>query len=350
MTTLYKPSKTVTRLWKINVQDNLVTIQHGISNGVLQTDEIRFKTPEDALKDQESRINHKILRDGYSLDPNCEPPGLPMLLHNFRDHGHKLPQEVRVQAKLDGYRCIGSKYTMMSRKKEIITSMPHIKAELAQLHESITLDGEIYCHGASLQTHGSYIRSHEPQFGHLDFKYVVFDIQNDLKYYERRRLLENVILEHDFKHIEINPEFPGFRTGVKDYVVKFREAGYEGAIIRDPNGLYCCDTRSYSVQKAKAILKATFPVELITAADRGREQGLSIVVCRGHNGKKFRARMAMDESTRRMIFKDRKNITEAAADIEFSDYSEDGTPQHPRCIQFYKGWNLAEATEVQTII
>lgn len=349
LVTLYKTTKSASRIWKAEVVGNLLIIQHGAVNGLLQTDNIHHKSSADAVKDKESRISHKILREGYSLDPNSPSPGKPMLLHNFRDYGNKLPTDIFHEPKLDGHRCIATKYTMASRNNDLITSMPHIAEELHQLDEHTTLDGEIYLHGASLQYHSSMIRSHVPGFGHHEFKYVVFDIQNSARYYIRRQLLIDLFNQYDFKHIQLLESTPGKRMAAHSYMQQYRALGYEGAIIRSPQGYYEKDSRSYSVQKVKQTLFARYPVVNIVCSDKGREKGLAIVECATPEGKTFRARIAKSEDIRRFIYENRSTFLPAGADIEFSDFTEAGIPQHPRCTQIYKGMKLAKATEVQNI-
>lgn len=349
MTILYKTVKQTTRVWEANVVNTTLYLFHGTENGLLQEETIVHDTELAANNDRQSRINHKIAREGYSLDRNSAPPGKPMLLHDFRANGHKMPSDIFHQAKLDGHRCIATKYTMMSRNNDIITSMPHIASELSQLDPTITLDGEIYLHGAPLQYHSSMIRSHEPQPGHLEFKYVVFDIQNEFMYYTRRTQLEDILQHHNFQHITLLPSTPGKVGAAKQYRDEYISQGYEGAIIRSSTGLYEKDTRSYAVQKCKQTLYSRFPVVSIGCSTKGREAGLAIVECKTDEGKKFRARIAMDSNMRSFIFKNRNLYNPAAADIEFSDFTEDGIPQHPRCTQIYKGLELEKATEVQTL-
>jgi ATP-dependent DNA ligase len=243
----------------------------------------------------------------------------------------------------------GNGYTMVSRNDDLITSMPHIEEELRQLPEHVTLDGEIYLHGASLQYHSSMIRSHEPEFGHHEFKYVVFDIQDSARYYFRRQLLINLFANHNFKHIQLLESTPGKRTAAQSYMQQYRALGYEGAILRAPEGYYTKDSRSYSVQKVKQTLFARYPVVKIVCSDKGREKGLAIVECLTNEGKTFRARIAKSEDIRRFIYQNRSTFLPAGADIEFSDFTEAGIPQHPRCTQIYKGMKLAKATDVQNI-
>lgn len=348
-TTLYKTTKSTTRSWFAEVVENTLLISHGAIDGLKQQETIEHPTHDDAVKDMESRINHKILREGYSHDPNASPPGKPMLLHNFRDHGNKLPTSIFHEPKLDGHRCIGSNRVMASRGNDTIVSMPHIKEELSQLANGIYLDGEIYCHGASLQYHSSMIRSFTPQDNHEQFKYVVFDIQNKERYFGRRYNLEELFRTHNFKHIQLIKSTPGKRDAAKVYCNQYREQGYEGAILRSPTGFYEKDSRSYSVQKVKKTLFARFPVIDIVCSNKGREKGLAIVECITNEGKTFTARIAKPESIRRSIYNERSMSLPAAADIEFSDFTEAGKPQHPRCTQFYKGWYIGKATEVQEI-
>ena len=343
ITRLYKPSRTVCRQWSCDVNDCHVEIQHGIIHGELQTETFDFDNPSEAKEFARSRINKKILREGYSEDPDASPPGLPMLCHNFRAHGHKLPNKVEYQPKLDGYRCVGSREVMMSRKREPFTSLPHIQQALTKLPPGIRVDGELYVHGMSLQELGGYVRSHEPKEGYEQIEYHVFDIQDtEERYSVRRKRLEELYRDYLQGPIKLVESLPGRRRDADRIRDEFRSDGYEGCIIRNTYHNYEFDTRSYGVQKHKSVLTCWFNLKKIVAAKQGREKGLSIAVCERLTGQEFRARLAMDSYIRKWIYDNRDKMLPGAALIEFSDFTEEGRPSHPRCLEVVQGKKVAK--------
>lgn len=357
--TLYKNTSRTTRLWKCSLvpydtDDNAVDgqrtllLEHGTHNGVLQQDQIVYPSLEDALSNAKSRTEHKLLREGYSESPDADPPGDPMLAHQFREHGYRLPKNCYFQPKLDGFRCVATRNTMFTRKKVAINSMPHIQHHLTKLPPEITLDGELYLEGKSLQQISALVRPELPVDGSDQIEYHIFDLQNNDKFEERHKLL-SLIHSNYFNFpecpIKLVPTHKNQTMAANAELRRHLKAGYEGIIIRSPFGVYETDTRSYNIQKYKPLYRAWFNIDHITAADKGREKGLAIVVCRtfpkdGFQPTTFRARLAMDATMRAYIFDNRSKCVPGAALIEFSDFTDKMVPSHPRCLEIHNGRSI----------
>ena len=177
-TTLYKKDqKGKIRFWSVeNIGDGLY-FEYGCLGGeILQNDEPihfglagRSKTQQINLRMQ-SRINSK-LDSGYSptieeaergLRTNLLGYAKPMLAKRF-DHIKEIDWNgMHIQYKLNGHRCMivndGGVLTAYSRNGKVIETIDTILNGV-KIPEGTILDGELYKHGASLQTISSMVKN-----------------------------------------------------------------------------------------------------------------------------------------------------------------------------------------------
>lgn len=344
MITLYKRGTHSVLVWSLEQDLKTITVTHGREDGEKQVDVIEHPTYINAVQDRITRVNKKVAREGYSEDYNAPPPGLPMLAHQFREYGDKLPNEVYMQPKYNGYRCVATKHTLLSRKKQPYTSLPHIQEALLKLPSDITLDGELYCHGMSLQDIGGRLRAHEYQPGNENILYYIFDIQiPGIPFRERLELLSEIY--YDVLEPQADPTYPLqsvptrliHKCAAEITMQESIKQGYEGIILRSPELMYHTDHRSYMMQKYKPLLQCWYNIKNITCSTKGREKGLAIAECQQLSGKTFTARMTGDSNFRKFVYDNREMLMPGRALIEFSEFTDDGKPSHPRCLKIIKG-------------
>lgn len=151
-----------------------------------------------------------------------------------------------VQPKYDGIRCRAypsslepGNYMLLSSEENVIFSMPHIIDELKRLRLYAELDGELYCHGMSLEQINSIV-SRTVNF-HPNYKSIqlhIFDIVNrQLSQMQRTILIEN--LRNLSPWIKVAPFWicDSFDEVTNAYDAIIKE-GYEGIIVRNCEGLY----------------------------------------------------------------------------------------------------------------
>lgn len=150
-----------------------------------------------------------------------------------------------VQPKYDGWRCRAypsslnpGDYMLLSSEENVIFSVPHILAELKRLRLNAELDGELYCHGMSLEEINSIVSrtvNIHPNSGKMEFH--VFDIVNRLSQMQRVILIEN--LRNLSSYIKVAPfwvcDTLDEVTNAYDSIIK---EGYEGIIVRNCEGPY----------------------------------------------------------------------------------------------------------------
>jgi DNA ligase-1 len=152
-----------------------------------------------------------------------------------------------VQPKLNGIRCrvkwsfTGKPFLLSSEANEIV-SVPHINDQLLHYGKKRLLDkfdGELYCHGMSLQKIRSITgRTVNLHPDHELMNFYMFDVINRSPQRLRTQYLEGLTFK-DYSHLSILRSTLAYAfSDVVEDLNTFMEAGYEGIIIRNPNAEY----------------------------------------------------------------------------------------------------------------
>jgi DNA ligase-1 len=275
------------------------------------------------------RISVKKTKQGYTTTIPASVPDLPMLASTYNPSA--LPDEVFIQPKLDGIRCVATSTTMRTRRNEPINSLPHIQEALSTLPPGIRLDGELYCHGKSFQEHLSIVKRDTPHKDFSQMSYHVFDVQaQDMPFSERYKLLFNTLDALSSQYILPVKTF----LCAKEFIpatARLHFSDYEGAIIRDPNGQYQNNHRSSSLQKYKWHETAECQIVDIIAPKTGRSEGAAIFICRHPDtGQQFKAVPKISIYLRKSIYEDRSSLIGYWARVTYDALSDKGVPLKPR--------------------
>lgn len=180
----------------------------------------------------------------------------PMCAFKWQDHRHKLAYPFFVQPKLNGVRALYHQGIMQSRglreeegKVWDPSVVQHFIQPLAHAcPPTWILDGELYCHGKSLQQINSAIavkRKSNSAATH-EIQYHVFDIISTkslhLPFSDRARFLEDLKLNlviHQATTIKVVPTTLVDTPGLDDELyATYRSQGYEGLMYRLPSAPY----------------------------------------------------------------------------------------------------------------
>ena len=334
------------REWAIHFDGDDIVIRHGQVGGSMQyqTEFVAEGKAARSLEEQidsriQSRIN-KQLDKGYVYSANeaemmARPTnqlGLPkpMLAHKLKDVKRINYEGAVAQPKFDGNRCliycedgINKAY---SRNGKPITAIRHILRDI-QLEEGMILDGELYCHGKSLQTIVSWIKREQPDTALL--KYHLYDVViPGLAYKYRSQLIRTLP-----KGESISPVY-GESVGSHEALLKafrrFREQGYEGAILRWGDFGYEDGRRSKSLVKVKEWHDEEFTVvDIHESAD-----GWAVLECMLPNSTTFRVSAPGGIYDKIRILECREDYIGREVTVEFADFTEAGKPFHPVAIRF----------------
>ena len=272
------------------------------------------------------------------LDDLIEGGIVPMLAHTFEKQGKKIKYPCYVQPKLDGIRMIAilkdGKCTLWSRTRKPITSLPHIVAEIEKHFKAdIVLDGEAYNH--AFKTNFEHIvhlvRQEEPDENHTDVEFHIYDTVNENTFEER--------FKHLFRCFNIgNPKLNYLKIVSTAYIANeeqvsecydaHKSQGYEGAMLRNANGLYV-NKRSSDLIKVKETQDAEFKIVGIEEG-RGKLSGhVGAFVCLTDSGEEFKAKMSGSTERLREYFLNSSLWEGRNLTVQFQDLTAYGIPRFP---------------------
>lgn len=338
------------QMWSAELDDSEITYRWGKIGGSIQeqVSEVEFgknigraneTTPhEQAIIEVRSKINKKIM-EGYeaqNLDgvffgmkfKKITTCPTVMLAKVYVDHKKKLPKKVIVQPKLDGIRCVANTITgeLFSRRREPITSVPHISRKILEmnLHDELGaewVDGELYRHGMDFQKIQSIVRTQKSI--HKDseeIQYHIYDYISDEPNIQRMAKMSCVGLEDPLVFVKSK-----ITDDVMSAQAEFVAEGYEGTMVRDPSAPYQ-QKRSDKLLKLKDFIQEEF--EIIGMDKEEFEETLGAFVLRTKSGLIFRSRPAFgDEERAELWISGVPN--DSVATVKFQEYTPDGMPRFP---------------------
>ncbi len=301
------------RFWKIELEEKggeyLIKREYGLLNGKkTKTNPIKMDDKKKAIT-RVSMMFRKKKEEGFYENGNRNKTKSsvirPMGAHKLDDFEHKLIYPVLVQRKLDGYRCLSTynkkdkKIILYTRTMKQYHHLDHIRDELKKIkmlvRGDIYLDGELYSHELGLHEIGSIVRKQHITNVNREnmkmIKYYLFDMFNpehigEETFEERYRILESIFRNNKFKYVELvkSVECEDLSCVEKENE-KYLMEGYEGVIVRNKNGLYKWNKKSYDVLRTKEFKRGEF---LIIGAKQGegQQQGAIIWHCECGNDKK----------------------------------------------------------------
>jgi DNA ligase-1 len=367
----HKGKKGELREWTVTTSGAVVTVSWGAVNGKLQNHSYTAQpknvgrsnattAEEQAEKEAFALFQHKLTRKYARTPEEAEQvlDQLPMLAKKFSAKHATFP--ALVQRKYDGNR-------MMARKVEgeiVFTSrqgremsIPHIARALSGLEDGVVLDGEIYCHGKTLQEIVSLVKRNRPEsecLQYVVYDYVCTDDTREHTNFQRQALLQEAIPTSD----ESDPN--GTVVTAHTYMVdcyeaaeklqaRFLEDGYEGAILRNLEGKYRFAYRSNDLLKLKVWDDDEFKVGGVI--DK-KLPGLAIFQCWKHgcedqypmifdgpNKNAFEVVKKGTHETRVVDFRNREALIGKALTVRYAFLTKDSMPFHPVGIAIRESWD-----------
>ena len=269
--------------WQVWADGDSVYTEYGTIDGKKQVSSYKVKMKnlgkinETSLESQaeieaEAMFKHKLERN-YSLSvlDAKEIVFLPMLAHEFMKKKKKIIYPAHIQPKLDGVRALA--YWGDDRRVHLLSrggkeyKVKHIIRQLeAFLPKDTVMDGELYIHGESLQTIVSLVKKEKKRSRELDF--YIFDCPtykgtSNLEWKDRSTNLVELfsVVHKECSNIVLVESKEVKNEGeVFDIQGQFISEGFEGAIIRNLNGLYQFGFRSSDLLKLKDFKDEEFKV------------------------------------------------------------------------------------------
>jgi ATP-dependent DNA ligase len=355
METLYNISPSTHRIkqWKISVNGNKITIEHGfldskqvIHEQICEGKNIGKKnetTPEQqALLEAKSQWDKK-LKSGYvtydkikdTSNASTMPSYFPMLATEYSeklDKTYKFP--CYAQPKLDGIRCIVFKHNneiiFQSRNNTIFQSFPRLLMELNLLflkNPKLILDGELYHHELGFQKITSIVRKKDhPELSKI--QYHIYDIIDTSKTYEERYQELSQCIKNSISVFLVNTTIISSKKEMNDLHKSFVNQGYEGIMLRNPLGLYKQQIRSKDLIKYKLFKDADY---VIVGHHEGTG-GIPVFECINNENKKFSVNMKCSLEEKREIMENIQHFYGKKLIVKYQELSEDGIPRFPVCL------------------
>ncbi len=348
-----------TRVWQIWTEGAIIVTSFGHLDGkkmIARKRAVAKKvgtkaatTPEEQAIIEAKAVYVKKLKGKYAetITGSQEESTLPMSVHKYLEKQHKAKWPMDAQPKLNGLRCIArcedGVVTLYSRGGEVY-DLPHISTELEDwIDDGVAFDGELYVHGEALQTINSWVptlgQSPKPETPRV--QYHVYDMpyyenERKLPWHLRRDYLEDIFGLEDPKIIHpvlwhsVNNEAEAM-AAMETYLI----AGYEGAILRNQDGIYEWGHRSADVMKLKKFTDEEF--EVVGYKDGvGKHKGIICFICENNDGTNntFDAvpRGTMEE--RAEMFKNGDSYIGRLLTVKYQDRSKKNIPLFPVGICF----------------
>ncbi len=351
------------REWFLEQEENKYRTNSGVQGGQLVVSEWttakgknegkknETTSTTQAIKEIQSKYK-KQLESGY-FDEVSKVDDFqyfqPMLAHKWLDHKDKVDfsKGVLVSPKLDGLRCVFTKFGAFSRNGKKFVSFPHIERELKPLFDkdpNLVLDGEIYTHllKEDFDKIISLAKKTKPTSDDIvesekHLQYWIFDYPSCSGDFDNRyNSLKKLILENfrDNKWIRlcihklIHSE-PELETALGEWL----QHGFEGAMLNLRDGMYL-NKRSTNLLKYKLFQDVETTVINITEGVGNRSGMFGYATLKLSNGKTFDSNARGNEEQYKKILKNKSDYIGKSATIRFQNYTPDGIPRFPVIVQW----------------
>jgi len=340
-TSLYmKDNKGAIRVWSIGVDDGTIVIEHGQLGGSLQTqtEEVPHGKAGRSLEEQiMSRMASRIHRQrdkGYShdiKDAQLRPVNLlglrkPMLAQKIERVKNINFRNAFIQPKLDGNRMLiandNGEIIAYTRNGKRINTLDHI-LDFVSIPEGSIIDGEIYCHGETLQTIVSWVKRKQENTSRL--RYHAYDMINTDSFFDRFMKMVSFDLGSGVDTVDTLPI--SSMEEATQYFRMYRSDGYEGAIIRTDGISYEDGKRSKSLLK----MKEWFDDEFLVIGVEESADGWGILQCALKNANKdiFTVSAPGTMEDKKHVLRNKQFYIGKMITVEYSQITKDGVPFHP---------------------
>jgi len=305
-----------TKTWRAWIEGNTIVIEQG--NPELIRTVIESKHPEKELKS----LKQKKIKQGYH-EGTADP--CAMLAYEWNKSKDKLSFPVYVQPKLDGIRCLvyqkEGQWVFQSRNHTVFQPFPHLEKVLPT---GYILDGELYHHGLDFQEITSIVRKkNHPDLSQL--QYHVYDVISEGTFEERYHLLLGI------KGIVLTETRTAHSMDdIEKYHDHCAERGYEGIMIRNPQGVYR-QTRSKDLLKYKKFKTDEYQVIGHTIG----KGDIAIFECKV-NDKTFGVMMKATLEEKKEMLEHIQDYYGKWLTVKYQELSKDGIPRFPVGI----GWRI----------
>ncbi len=187
----------------------------------------------------------------------------------------------------------------------------------------IIFDGELYIHDEKLQVISSAVKSfnmNTPRVVFIAFDLAIPNVKNLRRFQLLKHLLEFTSERLDSPIEVVKTHLIGHDTQAQEKTDQYIQDGYEGSILRNPNGLYQFGKRPMDMVKLKRTVDEEFTIIDIVGQDKNPELGL--YVCRTKQGKEFKVTPKGDRDFKELILFQKHLYIGKPLTCTFYEYTE----------------------------
>lgn len=305
---------------------------------------------EQALKEAQARWQKKC-DEGYvenvsALDGAWACRVDPMLAKNYSDYKDELEFPVYCQPKLDGLRCIVTRYGAYSRKWKPFSTLQHIRSALQPIFDKYPMvqafDGEMYSHALNdnFEEIVSIVKQPKATVEDIEkckqmVQYHIYDYvpSNDLAdlIFKTRDLDLSVMIPKDSEYLKLVKTKMIWNKGELDEEYQWYVAdGYEGQMIRAD--------APYQQKRTKYLLKRKDFVDeefLIVGykEGKGNREGCITLRLSTKDGKEFDSVPVGGVEYLQRLWQNREQLLGLYATVKYQNLSTDGIPRFNNTIK-----------------
>lgn len=282
------------------------------------------------------------------------------LAHDGANHEKKIKGVKLLDIKLDGVRCLtvvdyeARTVVQYTRNGKVLENFNHISDILVNFIDdfgrSYVLDGEII--SASFQTLMKQVhRKDDVQSS--DAKLMLFDIiplsefkegKSTLGQRRRSKILQSFKPTFDkcnnhigiIEQIEVNLDELVGEIQFNEFYKKAIEEGYEGIVIKDPNGLYECK-QTHSWLKKKPVISVDLTIVALEEGTGKNKGKLGALVCEGTDQGKFikvNVGSGLTDDQREEIWVDQDNIIGQVIEVKAGCITQNQDSENTYSLRF----------------
>lgn len=279
---------------------------------------------------------------------------LPMKVKSLQDQIKNVVYPCVSTPKLNGvngtYRLIDDELILTSRGGETYPPIPHLEDELREIMTMLNsneVNGELYIHGEHLQDITSAVKKPKELSKRLTFN--IFDIADSSADYDTRRDIMSFVECNTTEN-----QYVIFLTGtecddmneIEIHYNQCMDAGLEGTVIKNLDGLYKHNTRSCAQFKYKKTLDDEFKVIGYDLDKNNHVVFKCTIDSRPHKDPGvFKVKLKGTNEERLAMAAEADNYIGKFLKIEYETLSKDGIPLKPVGIMFRQVGENGEALE-----
>ena len=318
-----------------SLQEQIEVIAHGKSTRTWD-EQAMLQLASKVSKKRDAGYVHKLEDAQNSARSNALNLKRPMLAQPYAN-ARLIKAGAYWQYKYNGLRCLvkctASGLVAYSRNGKLLENIQHILEPLANhMEEGDTFDGELYCHGESLQTILSWVKRKQVMTSRI--KYHIYDKMSDDAYPLRYRALQEAIpadLDLPFGVVPTAllepptaPPAPIARL-VSDTLREARSLGYEGIMIRHTTSGYEDGKRSKSLLKVKVWIDDEYEIIGISES----KDGWAILECKLPTGGSFSVSAPGSIMEKKKVLTQKEKYIGRWVTVQYAELTKDGIPFHP---------------------